>query len=44
MPEEKQFQPHELRVIEERNELETKYAKLNLFIDGNIFSKMPSKD
>ena len=38
------MQPHEQRVVEERDDLLTKMRKLSDFMGGQIFSNLPYED
>jgi hypothetical protein len=38
------MQPHQQRVVDEKNELDSKLAKLNSFIGGEIFHSLPAEE
>jgi hypothetical protein len=40
----KNLQPHEQRVVDERNELIEKITKLHAFFKTEIFNNLPEKD
>lgn len=42
--EEKTLLPHQVRVVEEKRELDEKIGKLTLFFDTDTFSKLPQQD
>lgn len=42
--EQKELQPHEQRVVDERNELNEKITKLHDFFKNPIFQKLPEED
>lgn len=45
MENEKQFQPHQQRVVDEKSELKTKHDALNDFIQENpIFKTLPDEE
>ena len=44
MKEEKELQPHEQRVVDERTELIEKTTKLHAFFKNPIFEKLPQHD
>jgi hypothetical protein len=38
------MQPHEQRVVTERDELQSKLSKLNDFMRGDVFGNLPEPD
>lgn len=40
----KQFQPHQQRVVDEKNELDEKIGKLQAFFDNEIYKNLPNED
>lgn len=44
MADEKQYQPHQLRVIEERKALSANINKLFDFLNGGIFQDLPAAE
>lgn len=44
MAEEKQYQPHQQRVVNEKQELDDKTGKLGIFIKGDLFESLPEED
>lgn len=40
----KQLQPHQQRVVDEKNELDEKIGKLQSFFDNDIYKNLPNED
>jgi len=38
------YKPHEQRVVDEKRELDEKLSKLKMFLAGDIFSTLPSRE